>query len=326
MQSRRRDALKLLGLAGALGALPRAHAQSVAPDRPVTIVVPYPPGASTDQVARMVQAKLAGASSQPVVVEYKPGANGAIGSAFVARSPADSHRILIATQPLVSILPHLQKDIGYDPLKDFAPLTNAVNAVIGIAVHPSLPVESLADLIAYAKKNPKTLSFGSAGAGSPQHVGGVLLGQRAGIDWTHVAYKGGGPMNTDLLAGHIQCGIATLSVFRPFLADRRLKVIAIGERQRYAGTPDIPTIAETVPDFVLNTWLAFYGPAGMPAGQANWYAAEIGKALRAPEIAGKLAESALIVDAQGPAHLAQLTRSDFDTYGRVIRDNRITVD
>lgn len=327
MKTQRRRLLAGLGtMAGGALASARVWAQGQAggqPDRPVTVVVPYPPGASTDQVARLVQSKMMGSVGQSVVIDYKPGGSGTIGAAYVARSPADSHRILLATQPILTISPHLQS-MGFDTLKDLTPLTNAVNAVVAIAVHPSLPVNTLAELIDYSRRNPGTLSFGSAGAGSPQHVGGILLGQRAGLDWQHVGYKGGGPMNTDLLAGHIKCGIATLSVFKPFMADRRLKVIALGEPTRYPGAPDVPTIAETVPGFELNTWLAFYGPAGMPAAQVAFYANEIRKALLAPDVSARLAEVALIVDPQGPESLARLTRRDFELYGKVIRDNGIT--
>ena len=312
--------------AAALGALPiRSNAQAF-PTRPVTIVVPYPPGGSSEQVSRSIQARLSTALGQSVVIENRAGAGGTIGAAFVAKSPPDGYRILMATQPIITISPHLQKDMGFDPLKDLTPLTNGVNAVVAIAVSSTVPVQNLAELIAWGRKNPGALTFGSAGTGSPQHVGGMLLGQRTQMQVTHVPYKGGGPMLTDLLAGHIKMGVATLSVFRPFAADKRLKILAIGELARFPGTPDIPTIAETVPNFELSTWLGFYGPGGLPADIARTLSGELIKALKAEEVRAKLADAGLLVAADGPEALAKMGRSEHELYGRIIRDNRITAE
>ena len=324
MNAIHRRRLLIASAALAAGSAARANPAATRPDRVATIVVPYPPGGSTDILARSLQGQPAGWGGQTVVLDYKPGAGGLIGAAFVARSPADSHRVLLATQPILSITPHMNVSMGFDPLKDLVPLTNGVNAVLGVAVHPALPVSNLAELAAYSRRNPGTVSFGSAGVGSPQHVGGVLLGQRAGIDWRHVGYKGGAPMNADLLAGHIQAGIATMSIFKPYIADRRLKVLAVGEPRRYAGTPDIPTMAETVPGFELSTWLAFFGASSMPADQIAWYSQALRETLNTPEVVARMSESGLIIDAQGPEHLARMVSRDYELYGKVIRDNGIT--
>ena len=299
------------------------HAQTY-PTRPVAIVVPYPPGAATDLIARLVQPKLQAAFNQPVIIENRPGANGSVGAALVAKSRGDGYRILLATQPIVAINPHLQKDMGFDPFKDLAPLTSAVAGVMGIAINTLLPINNLAELFAYAKKNPGKLTYGSPGAGSPQHIGGLLLGQRAQIDWTHIPYKGGGPMVSDLLAGHITVGIGTLSVFTPLMSDRRLRLIAVGEKARFAGAPDIPTISETLPGFELTTWLAFYAPSGLPEDVSKLLADELVKALHADDVRRKLQESGLLVNASGPEPLARTGRADYELYGRVIRDEHIT--
>ncbi len=294
------------------------------PDRPITIVVPYPPGASTDQIARLVAPKLQAATGQAIVIENRPGADGSTGAAFVAKSPPDGYRILIATQPVVAINPHLQHRTEFDPLTQLAPLTSAVDAVMAIAVTASLPVNNLAELIAYAKQNPGKLSFGSAGVGSPQHLGGVLLGERAGIQWTHVPYRGGGPMVTDLLAGHIQVGIATLAAFKPVMS--QIKVLAVGDETRFAGAPNVPTISETLPGFQLTTWLAFYGPHGLPADVADRLTTELIRALRAPDVSAQLQASALLVNADGPGPLDKVGRADYESYGKVITDHHITSD
>jgi tripartite-type tricarboxylate transporter receptor subunit TctC len=296
------------------------------PDRPITIVVPYPPGASTDQVARVVAPKLQAAMGQAVVVENRPGADGSTGAAFVAKGPPDGYRILIATQPVISINPHLQRRSDFDPLTQLAPLTSAVNAVMAIAVTASLPVDNLAGLLAYAKRNPGKLSFGTAGVGSPQHLGGLLLGERAGIQWTHVPYRGGAPMVSDLLAGHIQVGIATLAVFKPLMDGGQIKVLAVGDKVRYAGTPDVPTISETLPGFELTTWLGFYGPRGLPAEVAARLSNELGRALRAPDVYAQLQANALLVNAEGPGPLDRVGHADYASYGKVIADHHITVE
>ena len=323
--TRRRTLGAALG-AAALGTLPtRGHAQAY-PARPLTMVVPYPPGGSADLLARTVQIRLSANLGQQVVIENRAGAGGSIGAAYVAKSAPDGYRFLLATQPIITINQHLQKDMGFDPLKDLTPLTNGVNAVVGIAVSSSVPVQNLAELIAWGRKNPGALTYGSAGTGSPQHIGGAMLAQRTQMQMTHVPYKGGGPMLVDLLAGHVKLGIATLSVFRPFANDGRIKVLAIGEKARFPAAPEIPTIAESVPNFELTTWLGFYGPGSMPADITRTLAGELVKALKADEVRAKLADAGLLVAADGPEALGALGRSEFELYGRIIRDNRISME
>jgi tripartite-type tricarboxylate transporter receptor subunit TctC len=322
------DLRRALGFVAAalLAAVPLYAEAQAFPTRPITIVVPYPPGASTDQVARLVAPKLSAALGQPVLVESRAGAGGSVGAAYVAKSPPDGYRILMATQPIVAINPYFQKDMGFHPLKELTPLTKAVNAPVGIAVSASLPIHSMAQFIQYAKDNPGALTYGTAGTGSPQHVGGVLLSQRAGINTTHVPYKGGGPMLTDLLAGHIKAGIATMSVFKPHMGGQKIRVIAIGELSRFSGTPEIPTIAETLPGLELTTWLGFFGPGGLPANLVATLSGELGKALRADDVRSKLLGAAMLVAADGPEALAKVAREDYELYGRIIRENRIAAE
>jgi tripartite-type tricarboxylate transporter receptor subunit TctC len=307
---------------GSLASL--SHAQPF-PSQSIAIVVPYPPGASADQVARLVAPKLSASIGQPVIVEYKAGANGSVGAAYVAKSPPDGYRILMATQPILGINAHVQKDTGFDPIKDLTPLTKAVNAVVALGVHPSLPVKSMAELIDYAKKNPGSLTYGTAGAGSPQHIGGVLLSQRAQIETTHVPYKGGGPMVADLLAGHIKAGIATLAALKPYMGGR-IRIIAVGEAGRFPTAPEIPTMAETLAGFELTTWLGFFGPAGLPPNLVAVLSGELAKALRTDDVRTKLQDAALLVSPDGPEALARVVREDYELYGRIIREHRIAVD
>jgi tripartite-type tricarboxylate transporter receptor subunit TctC len=320
MKLHRRPFLGLLATA----ALP-AWSQSF-PARPITLVVPYPPGASTDQTARLTAQRWTADTGHTVVVENRAGANGNVGSAFVAKSPPDGYRILLAPQPIMTINPFIYKEMGFDPVKELTPLTAAVNAVVVLVAHPSLPANNVAELIAYAKKEPEGLQYGTAGAGTPQHIAGLMLGQRAGFKMTHIGYRGGGPMVTDLLAGHIKLGIVTLSAVKAHADAKRLKVLAIGESTRFSGAPDLPTIAETIPGFELTTWLGFFGPGGLPPELVNHLSGALIKALNAPDVKAKLAELALPLRTEGPAALAQLIQQDRELYGRLIRENRITAD
>lgn len=325
MQMNRREMLTLLASSMA-GAIPlRSWAQGY-PDRPITMVVPYPPGASSDMLARLVQARMSAATGRTVIVENKGGAGGNIGAAYVAKSPADGYRILLATQPIVTINPFLYKNPGFDANKDLAPLTSGVNAVVSLVVHPSLPVNSVAELIEYGKKHPDELNYGTAGNGTPQHIGGLLFAERAGITMTHIPYRGGGPMVTDLLAGQIKVGIVTLSTVKQYIADKRLKVIAIGEKTRFSGTPDIPTIAETLPGFELTTWLGFLGPAGMPPNAVDYLVTQLTNALKSDEVKTPLLNAALLVNPEGPAALERVIKADQDTYSKIIKQYKITND
>lgn len=317
---------RLLAGSVAVAVLPASVRAQAFPSRAITIVCPYPPGASTDQVARMVQQRMAADIGVSVITENRAGANGNVGATYVAKSPPDGYRILLATQPIVTINPYVYKSIGFDANKELTPLTCAVNAVICIAVHPSLPVNNLAELIAYGKAKPNELNFGTAGAGSPQHIGGILLSQRAGFDWTHVAYRGGGPMVTDLTGGQVKCGIVTLSAVKSLADQGRLKILAIGEKQRFSGASSIPTIAETLPGFELTTWLGFFGPGGLPPDIVQYLSRHLINALNFAEVRTKLLESALPVRAEGPQALAQLVAADQAVYQRIIREKNITAE
>lgn len=321
----RRQILAAGAASTATGWVPAALAQAY-PSKPITLVVPYPPGASTDLVARLVQQQMQTDTGASVVVENKAGANGNVGAALVAKSPPDGYRILLATQPIVAINPFVYKNIGFDPVKELTPLTCAVNAVVSIVVHPSLGVNSIGELIAYGKAHPGQLNFGSAGTGSPQHVGGLLFAQRAGFEWTHVPYRGGGPMVTDLVAGQIKAGIVTLSAVKGYIADGRLKVLAIGEKTRFPGAPNVPTIAETVPGFELTTWLAFFGPGKLPPDVVQYLSSHLEHALNAEAVKAKLADAALPVRAEGPVALAELVAADQAQYQKIIRESNITAD
>ncbi|HYF20753.1 MAG TPA: tripartite tricarboxylate transporter substrate binding protein, partial [Ramlibacter sp.] len=278
------------------------------------------------QVARLVQQRMQTEVPVPVVVESRAGANGNVGAAYVAKSPPDGYRILLATQPILTINPYVYKNVGFDPNKELTPLTCATNAVVCIVAHPSLPANNVAELIAYGKANPNVLNYGTAGAGTPQHVGGLLFAQRGGFQWTHVGYRGGGPMVTDLLAGTIKTGIVTLSAVKSHVEGGRLKVLAIGEKTRFPGAQNLPTIAETLPGFELTTWLGFFGPGGLPAEVTQYLSRALVNSLNANEVKAKLLDLGLPVRAEGPAQLAQLVAAEQAIYSRIVREGNITAE
>ncbi len=313
-----RAALAALGLIAATFA---ASAQDF-PNRPITIVLPYPPGASTEQVARMVQPILQERLKQPVVIENKPGGNGSIGTLAVSRAAPDGYTLLLTTNALMTIVPNVQT-MPFDPIKDFAPLTTAIRGILGIAVNPNVPAKNVAEFIAYAKANPKKVHFGTAGIGSPQQMAGLLLNREAGIELVHVPYKGGGPAVNDAMGGHVQAVIATISSTLGQHKGGLLRIIGIGEKERFAGQPDIPAIAETVPGFEATSWLAFYAPAGTPKAVVDVLNRELVYALNTQEVKQKLFDLGLPVVADKPEELAKRTRDELKLWGDIAREMNV---
>ncbi|RKE72360.1 Bug family tripartite tricarboxylate transporter substrate binding protein [Pseudorhodoplanes sinuspersici] len=314
MLFKRAALLACLAMFGAIGAAP---AQDF-PNKPITIVLPYPPGASTEQVARLVQPILQERLKQPVIVENRPGGNGSIGTMAVARSDPDGHTIVLATNALMTITPHIQQ-MPFDPVKDFAPITTAVRGILGLAVHPSVPAKSVPEFIAYVKKNPKTVNYGTAGIGSPQHMAGLLLNRATGIELVHVPYKGGGPAMNDLLGGHIQSVVATIVTMLEHEKNGALRILGIGEKQRFSGIPHVQTISETVPGFEATSWLAFYAPAKTPKTVIDTLNRELVFALNNPEVKRKLEEAGLPVVADKPEELGRTTKNDLARWGELTR-------
>jgi tripartite-type tricarboxylate transporter receptor subunit TctC len=307
-----------LGLAFGLAVTGVAAAQSI------NLVVPYPPGGSTDQVARILQDDLSKALGRSVIIDNRGGSSGNIGTAYVAKAAPDGSTILLATNAAMTINPFIFKSIPFDPVKDFTPITTATQGVIGIAVNSDIPVKSIKDLIAYAKDHP--VNFGTAGAGSPHHIVGELLNRLGGVSMTHVPYRGGGPMMTDLLGGHINVGIIALSAILPQLPTGKIRLIAIAEKTRFSGTPDTPTVAETYPDFEVSAWFGFFGPAGMPADLVQRYNSAIAGVLHAPEVKKKLDDQALPSVGDSSQELAALVKRDLDRWGKLVPTMNIPVE
>jgi len=306
-------------LAAALLALPAAAAAQSYPSRPITIVIGYTPGAVSDLAARTISDGLHQAWGQPVIVENRPGSGGNIGAAYVARAAPDGYTLMVGTDAQLASNVHLYKHVGFDPVKDLAPVAYAGANIICLAVNTQLPINSVADLIAYAKQNPGKLAYGTSGVGSPHHLAGELLRQKTGIDIQHVPYRGGGAAVNDLLGGHIGMAFLSLSAVVPHVNTGKVRIIAMVEKTRYAAMPDIPTIGETVPDFEMSSWLGIFAPAGTPADVIAKLNDGIAKVLTAEAVKAKLANLGLVVVAGKPEELANVVKDGLKVRGDLVK-------
>src|SRR3954469_71385 len=242
-----------------------AAAQTLPSGKPITMVVPFPPGPSLDLVARLTGAKLAGALGQPVVVENRTGANGTLGANAVARAAPDGHTLLFTTASTQVTAVHLMKSLPYDPVKDFTPIVAAVEPVTCLIVNSALAVHSVGELVAYAKARPGMLSYGSSGVGSVFHLMGELLNQTAGVSINHVPYRGVAPALQDVVAGHIPMAFLSISNVLALGDNAGIRILAVLQSQRFARRPDLPSISEAVPAFrTPSSWFGVFGPAGLP--------------------------------------------------------------
>lgn len=306
----------LFGLAGG----PSAVAQTW-PTKAVSIVIPFPPGPGLDFVARMVGDKLSGALGQPVVYDNRTGANGRIAAEYVARAAPDGYTLMAAATSTHATNVHLVKNLSYDPTKNFTPIIASVETIGCIVINQTvLPVNSVAELVEYAKKNPGKLSYGSSGVGSFFHLAGELFNQKAGVQINHVPYRGSVSAFTDLIGGHVPINFTQLSQALAYGENKNLKILAVLETVRFSKTPHIPSVTESVPSFRMPaTWNGIVGPAGMPEPLVERLNAEIGKVLAMPEIKGKLEEFGYRTAGGTPAEFGNRIRDDIAFYGPIIR-------
>jgi tripartite-type tricarboxylate transporter receptor subunit TctC len=308
-----------MALTGLLLLASTVQAQPEFPTKPLRMVVPYPPGALTDSLGRIVAQKISASLGQPVVVDNKGGASGNIGSDFVAKSAPDGYTLMVGTDATHTANLFLTAAPTFHPIKDFTALTQAVANPIVLVVHPGIPAKNLAELIAFCKQHPDQLSYGSSGTGSPHHLAGELLKQSTGVPFVHVAYRGGGPAVTDLLGGQIPMVFSSLITVLPHIKSGKLKAIGFTQTSRYPGLPQVPTFAETLPGFEMNSWLGFLAPAKLPAPISKRLQTELVKALRDPEVSGKLDAMGLMVVANSAEEFAEQVRKELDQRGKLIQ-------
>jgi tripartite-type tricarboxylate transporter receptor subunit TctC len=298
------------------------------PARPIRLVVPYAAGGPTDVVGRVVADYLARDLKQAAFVENKPGAQGAIGSEAVARSDADGYTLLVVSGSMFVLNPMLYKKLAYDPDRDFRTLAIVTEDPLVMEVHPSLPVKSAAEFVAYAKQNPGKLSFSSAGTGGVIHLAGEMFKQMAGIEMTHVPYKGDGPAMVDLLAGNVQLMFDSFGTAYPPVTAGSLRALGVSSAQRRPELPDVPTIAESgFPDYLVSVWFAIAVPAKVPNHVAEIIKASLDRALNDEPFRASLQKIGYSVKRpQSAAEIAKFIEADRARWSAVVKDRNISLD
>ena len=299
----------------------QAHAQAW-PAKPVRVIVAFAPGGSLDFVTRIVAERLTQELGQPFVVENRAGANGNVAAEFVAKQPPDGYTVLASADALPSSA-HLYK-LGFDPMKDLVPVVQFTRQPLVLAVHPSLEVNNVNELTAAAKKSPG-LGYATSGAGSGQHMLGECLAKLAGVQLTHVPYKGGGQAITDLIAGQVKIGSLGSAPVMPHAKAGKLKIIAQSTANRSPSLPDVPTYREAGLAIELDQWLGFFVPAGTPADVVARLNAATGRILAQPAIRERIAPQGLEAVGGSPESFAKLYADDYDKYGRLVKELGITV-
>ena len=307
--------LALIGLANLIA--PGASADDY-PKRPITIIASFPPGASTDAVARITRDYLAAALGQPVVIDNRGGASGTIGAALVVNAKPDGYTLLVTSNPPITMNMYTQKSFPYDAKAAFAPITLAAYSILALAVNSSVPAKNVAELVAYVKKNPGKVSFGSAGVGSAHHIAGTLINKTAGIDMVHVPYRGAAPAIQDLVAGQIQVSFGTTPAVLPHHEAGTIRMLAIAEEKRHPELPDIPTVAETIPGVVTNTWIGLFAPAGTPGPIVEKLNKAMNAALKQADVVEKFRKLGLTAAGTTPEQLQAMMTEELVHWGKVI--------
>ncbi len=318
----------LLALAVACAAVAPAGMAQTYPSKPIRFVVPFPPGGPLDVMARGVGQKLQETWGQPVVVDNRPGAGGGIGADLVAKSPGDGYTLLMGAVSTHAINPSLYAKIPYDAQKDFVPVALVAQVPNILVINPSVPVQSVQELIGYARAKPGSLSFGSGSTGSTGHLAGELFKTMAGVDMVHIPYKGGAPAMQDLLAGQTQLMFDNLANALPQVKAGKLRALAVTTLKRAPAVPDLPTIAEAgLPGFDLTTWFGVFVPAGTPPETVAKLNAEIVKALASRDLGERLAAMGTVApESNTPERFAAFVRAEAAKYAKVVKDSGARVD
>ena len=310
----------------AITAAPFAWSAEWAPTKPVRMIVGFPPGGATDLVARMIQPKMSAGLGRTVIIDNRPGANGVISNELIARSDPDGHTIGFGHIGTLVISPVIQK-VSYDVHKDFAPIGLVVSLQNIILVHPTLPAKNLKEYLALAKTKPGQMLYATSGQGSPGHLAAVLLGSLTGAQMTHVPYKGGGPLITDLVAGHVPSAFAVISTGVPHVRSGKVRAIAVTGAKRAEALANVPTVAESgVKDYAATNWYGLLAPAATPAPVIERLNRELTAALKSAEVVQQLKDQGIDAAPTSPAEFARFISAEEKKWVPIIKKSNIKVE
>ena len=316
-----RPALALAFAVVSLGAIAQAY-----PSRPIRVVVPFTPGTGMDIIARNVGPKLSERLGQPVVIDNRPGASGNLGAELVARAAPDGYTMMVSGDPLV-VSPHLYRNVPYNPLTDFAPISLAAHGTLMLVAHPGTKFNSVADLISQAKANPGRVTYGSPGIGTPHHMSMELFKDLTGTNLLHVPYKGSAGAVTDTLGGQINVMFMPIHVAMPFVKAGRLKALAVGSPQRHPTAPELPTLQEAgIKGANVGMWYGFLAPKGTPAPVVSKLDGELRAILALPEIKTTFSTQGMDAASSTPAELIELMRREDSRWAAIIKKNSISAE
>ena len=298
------------------------------PVRPIRIIVPFTAGAGVDIVARAVGASLTEAWKQSMVIDNRPGAGGTIAGELVARANPDGYTLMLGNVSTLAIAPALNPKLSYHPLRDFASITLITNSENVLVLHASVPATTVKELIAYAKANPRKLNYGSSGNGTSSHLGGAMFASMAGVEMTHVPYKGSGPMLTDLLAGQLQLSFSSVPTALPHIKSGRLRALAVTLLARSATLPDLPTVQEAagLKGFEISLWQGIVAPAATPRTIVLKLNQQIAASLRTPDLKNKLTAQGMEVVGNSPEQFAAYIREEIEKWTRVVKSSGARVE
>ena len=310
-----------------LGAGVATHAAEISyPTKPIRVIVPYPPGGSTDPTARAYGTWLSDKFGVPVVIDNRPGAGATIGHGLAAKAPPDGYTLLLGTSAGLAVSPAFGTKLTYDPVKDFAPVGLGVYVPFLLVTHPSVPAKNVKELVDLAKAQPGKINFGSPGTGTPNHLGMELLKAMTGADFVHVPYKGGGPATVDLVAGRIQAIFGSIPQWQPHLATGKVRAIGIGHPKRVRSMPEVQAIAEVLPGFNNTSWYGLLAPAGTPPSIVNKINAEMQRAVANAEFSKHIETIGLEPASSTPKEMHDMIRTELARWTKVIRGAGIKPD
>jgi tripartite-type tricarboxylate transporter receptor subunit TctC len=295
------------------------HAQAY-PNKPIKVIVPYPPGDAGDIMARLISTKLTERLGQPVVVENRAGASGQIGLEVAAHAAPDGYTIAVGQGGNLVVAPHTYKKLPYDPLKDFVPVALLATNYLAIVANLDAPFKTIAEMVVWAKANPGRLTLATNGEGGFPHLAFESLRTMAGFTFTHVPYKGASQILTDIMGGQVQTGIGAYTSMSSQVLSGRVRLLAVTNPVRVPNKPDLPTVAETVPGYDSRGWFGYIAPAGTPRDIVQKLNEEINRAMKQPDVAEKLVAAGLIIVAESPEYFGEVIRSDYAKYGKLVKD------